>query len=208
MPALALRQILVVAMGVWLLLCLVPNPAYSVEESWLEQIAQRVQLEQRLAGREPLTTGYERYLTQLHSVHQALVQGQVSAVQTEMGRLVRMVAAKEGGISDSTAQSLLLYISKVTPAEYLDATTTSHLRLIREMMRFRADTVEEVPADAFYSAPVSPQTTPWAAWPFRLMGKGTAPSIITLGAGVLVLVAIGVIALLLVGVEGASAKGR
>jgi hypothetical protein len=40
------------------------------------------------------------------------------------------------------------------------------------------------------------------------MGKGTAPSIITLGAGVLVLVAIGVIALLLVGVEGASAKGR
>jgi hypothetical protein len=208
MPALAYRQILAAASGVWLLLCLVPNPAHSVQERWVEQIAQRLQLEQRLAGREPLTSGYERYLKQLHSVHQALVQGYVSAVQTEMGRLVRMVATKEGGISDWTAQSLLLYIGEVTPAEYLDATTKSHLRRIREMATFKAEAFEEVPTDSAYSSTVTPQTTPWAAWPFMWMGKGSAPSIVTLGAGVLVLVAIGVIALVLVGLGGASAKGR
>jgi hypothetical protein len=208
MPSLADRQILVAANGVLLLLFLVPDPVHSVQQGWVDQIAHRVQVEERLAGREPLSSGYERYLTQLQSVRQALVQGQVSAVQTEMGRLVRMVATKEGGIADSSAQSLLLYIGEVTPPEYLDATTTSHLRLIREKVTFRADTIEEVPAEASYSGPVTPQTTPWAAWPFAWMGQGTVPSIITLGAGVLVLVAVGVIALLLVGVGGASVNGR
>ncbi|HEX9154745.1 MAG TPA: hypothetical protein VF819_04225, partial [Nitrospira sp.] len=53
-----------------------------------------------------------------------------------------------------------------------------------------------------------PQITPWTAWPFGWMGRGTVPSIITLGAGVLVLVAVGVIVLLLVGVGGASANDR
>jgi hypothetical protein len=119
-----------------------------------------------------------------------------------------MVATKEGGISNSSAQSLLLYIDEVTPPEYLDATTTSHLRLIREKVTFRADTIEEVPAEASYSGPVTPQSTPWASWQFGWMGQGTVPSIITLGAGVLVLVAVGVIALLLVGVGGASGNGR
>lgn len=208
MRSLAHQQMLVAAKGVFLLLCLVPAPAHSVQQGWVDQIAQRVQREERLAGGEAPTSGYERYLTQLQSVRQALVQGQVSAVQTDMGRLVRMVATKEGGISDSTAQSLLLYIGEVTPPEYLDATTTSHLRLIREKVTFRTDAIEEVPAEASYSVPVTPQITPWAAWSFRWMGQGTVPSIITLGAGVLVLVAVGVIALLFVGVGGVSANGR
>jgi hypothetical protein len=208
MRALTHRQILVAANGILLLFFLVPDPAHSVQQGWVDQIAHRVQLEERLAGLEPLSSGYERYLTQLQSVRQALVQGQVSAVQSEMGRFVRMVATKEGGIADSSAQSLLLYIGEVTPPEYLDVTTTSHLRLIREKVTFRADTIEEVPAEASYSGPVTPQTTPWAAWPFGWMGKGTVPSIITLGAGVLVLVAVGVIALLFVGLGGASANGR
>lgn len=207
MASLAHQQVLVAATGVFLLLS-VPVPAHSVQQGWVDQIAQRVAVEQHLPGQEPLRSGYERYLTQLHSVRQALVQGQVSGVQADMGRLVRMIATKEGGISDSTAQSLLLYIGEVTPAEYLDVTTRSHLRLVRESVAFGADTIEEVAAEAGYSAPVTTHTTPWAAWQFRWMGKSSVPSIVTLGAGVLVLVAVGVIALLFVGVGGASANGR
>lgn len=208
MPSPAHQQILVAAKGVLLVLFLVPNPAEALQENWVDQITQRVQLEQDLASREPVRSGYERYLTQLQSVQLALVQGNVPAVQTEMGHLVRMAATKEGGISDSSAQSLLFYISEVTPAEYLDETTKSHLRLIREMVAFRAEAIEEVPTDSSYGSPVTPQTAPWGAWQFGWMRKGTFYPIITLGTGVLVLVAVGVIVLLLVGVGGASTNGR
>jgi hypothetical protein len=208
MPSLAHQQILVAATGVLVGLFLIPNSAESVQESWVDLIAHRVQVEHDLASREPVSSGYERYLTQLQSVQQALVQGHVSAVQHEMGRLIQMVAAKEGGISDSSAQALLFYISEVTPVEYLDETARSHLRLIPEMVTFKADAFEVLPTESGYTSTVTPQTAPLGAWQFGWMGKGSVPPIITLGAGVLILVAVGVVVLLFVGVGGASSNGR
>jgi hypothetical protein len=119
-----------------------------------------------------------------------------------------MVATKEGGLSDSSAQSLLFYISEVTPVEYLDENTKTHLRLIQDMVTFRTGAIEEVPADSPYGSTVTPQTSPWGVWQFGWMRKGPFHPILTLGAGVLVLVAIGIIVFLLVGLEGASANGR
>lgn len=208
MPSLAHQQILVAAMGVLVALFLIPNPADSVQESWVDLIAQRVRAEHNLASRERVSSGYERYLTQLHSVQQALAQGHVSAVQHEMSRLILMVAAKEGGISHSSAQSLLFYISEVTPVEYLDQTARSQLRLIREMVTFKADSFEELPTDSMSNSTVTSRTAPFGARQFGWMRKGTFPPIITLGAGVLVLVVVGVVVLLFVGVGGLSPHGR
>jgi hypothetical protein len=209
MPSLAHQRILVAAEGLLLVLFLLsPNPAQSAQENWVDQIAQRVRAEYNLAGGEAVSAGYERYLTQLHSVRQVLERGHVYGVQIEMGRLVRMVATKEGGLSDSSAQSLLLYISQVTPGEFLDETTKTHLRLIQERETFRADVVEEVPADSPYGSTVAPQTAPWGVWQFGWVRKGTSHPIFILGAGVLVLVAIGMIAFLLVGLGGTSTTGR
>ncbi|MBU6431709.1 MAG: hypothetical protein KJS98_00165 [Nitrospirae bacterium] len=208
MPSLAHRQTLVAATGVLFVLFLIPNQAESVQENWVDQIAQRVRAEQHLASREPLSSGYERYLTQLHSVQQALLQGDVHAVQKEMSHFVRMVGTKEGGISESTAQSLLLYINEVTPVEYLDETTKSHLRLVREMVTLRAEAIEEPPTDSAYSSTVTPETAPWGAWQFGWISKGTFRPIITVGMGVLVLVAVGVVVLLFVAVGAATTNGR
>jgi hypothetical protein len=208
MPSLAHQQVLVAAGGLWLVLFLVPNPAQSVQENWVDQIAQRVRAEFIVAGGEPASSGYERYLSQLQSVRQVLERGNVYGVQIEMSRLVRMVATKEGGLSDSSAQSLLFYISEVTPVEYLDETTKTRLRLIQEMVTFRAGAIEEVPADSPYGSTVAPQTAPWGGWQFGWMHKGTFHPILTLGAGVLVLVAIGMIVLLLVGLGGAAPNSR
>lgn len=208
MPSLAHQQILVAATQILVVLFLIPNQAESTRENWADQIAHRLQAEHNLASRERVSSGYERYLTQLQSVQQALVQGNVSAVRHEMSHLVRMVATKEGGISDSSAQSLLSYIGEVTPVEYLDETTKSHLRLIREMVTFRAEAFEELPSDSGYNSTVNPQTGPWGTWRFGWMGKGTFSPMIVLGTGVLLLVAVGVVVLLLVAVGGGSTNGR
>ena len=209
MPSPAYQRILVAALGLLLLLLfLIPVPAEGVQENWLDRIARRVQTEQHLASREAVSPGYERYLTQLHSVQQGLLRGQVSVVQTEMSHLVQMVATKEGGLSDSSAQSLLLFISEVTPGEYLDETTKSHLRLIRAMMTFRSEASEEVSAESAYGLTVPPQTAPWGWKEFGWMGKGTVHPIVTLGAGVLVLIVIGAIVLLFVGAGTTSANSR
>jgi hypothetical protein len=208
MPLSTHQQILVAAAGLLFGLFLPPNPAESVQEDWVDQIARRVRLEYNLTSREPASPEYERYLTQLHSVQQALVQKDVAAVQRGMNHLVRMVATKEGGLSDSSAQSLLFVISEVTPVEYLDETTKSHLRSIREMKAFKDQIAEEVPADSFYGVKVPRQTVPWGMGRLGQMLKGTGNPMITLGAGTLVLLAIGVIVLLVVAVRGASRDGR
>ena len=67
MPSLAHQRILVAATGVLVGLFLIPNSAESVQESWVDLIARRVQVEHDLASREPVSSGYERYLTQLQS---------------------------------------------------------------------------------------------------------------------------------------------
>jgi hypothetical protein len=209
MPSLAHQRILVAAEGLLLVLfLLVPNPAQSVQENWVDQIAQRVRAEYNLAGGEPVNAGYQRYLAQLQSVRQVLERGHVYGVQTEMSRLVRMVATKEGGLSDSSAQSLLFYISEVTPGEYLDETTKTHLRLIQEMVTFKNGAVEEVPVDSPYASTVTPQTAPWEVWQFGWMRQGPFHPILTLGAGVLILVVIGMIVLLFVGLGGTSTNGQ
>jgi hypothetical protein len=207
MPSLAHQQILAAAQGLLFVLFLIPNPAESVQGNWVDQIAQRVRAEYNPASRKPVSSGYERYLTQLHSVEQALVRGNVSAVQAEMNRLVRMVATKEGGLSDSSAQSVLFYISEVTPVEYLDETTKSHLRLIQDMVMFRPEAIEDVPGDSPYGSTVASQTAPWGSWQFVGNRIGLFSPVISLGAGVLVLVAIGAIVFVFVGVGSASTNG-
>ncbi len=200
------QQILVAAMTAWFVLLLMPTPAESVKENWAEQIARHLREEKKLANHDAFGAAYDRYLTQLQMVHQALVQGNVPAVQKGMNRLVRMVAVREAGISESSAQSLLFYISEVTPVAYLDEITKSHLRLIREMVAFRAEAFEEPPVDTGYSSTVTPGTAPWGLGQFGWMGKGIFHPIFILGSGVLILVAVGVLVLLLMGLARASTE--
>ena len=208
MPSLPHQQILVAAEGLLLAFILIVYPAHSAQENWVDQIAQRVRAEYNLTRPERVRSGYERYLPQLQSLRDALGRGNVAAVQTEMRQLVRMVAIKEGGLSDSSAESLLFYIGEVTPVEYLDLTTRSHLRLIQDRVAFKAAATDEVPTDFSYALTVPPKPASESAWPFEWRGKGTMNPIIILGAGMLVLVAIGVIVLVLVGMGGASASGQ
>lgn len=188
------RQILVAAEGLLLILFSIPTPAHSLQENWVDQIAQRVQAEHEPISRE--------YPAQLSSIRQALERGDTRAVQRGVTDLVRMVATKQNGLSDPSAQSLLLYISEVTPAEYLDETTKSRLHLIRQMAAFRAETVEVIPEDLSDGLTVTPQRAPWDA------GKriSTVHPIIMLGAEILVLVALGVIVLLFFGAGGVGAR--
>src|SRR5512146_2812521 len=144
----ARHLILVAAHALLFLVVVLPPLVSSGQSNWVEQIAQRVQSEEDLMNRGPERRESERYLARVFAVQQALRQGDVPLVQAEMSRLVRMVATKEGGLSDSSAQLLLLYISDVTPTEYLDETTQSRLHLIRSLMAFRADTAEEIPSEA------------------------------------------------------------
>ena len=208
MSSLAHQQFLVAAEGLLLAFLLSPYPAHSAQDNWVDQIAQRVRAEYNLTSPERPRSGYERYLPQLQSIRDDLVRGNVTAVQAGMRQLVRMVAIKEGGLSESSAESLLFYISEVTPPEYLDLTTRTHLRLIQSMMSFRAEAREEVPTDFSYALIVPPMPASESAWPFEWMSKGTMNPIIILGAGMLGLVAIGVIVLLLVGIGGASSDGQ
>jgi hypothetical protein len=127
--------------GLWLILLLIPTSAHSLQQNWVDQIAERVQTEHDSIVPEHV----QLYVTKLQAVHQALGRGNVDAVQAAGADLVRMVATKQGGLSDPAAQSLLLYISEVTPAEYLDGTTKSRFHLIRQMAAFRAETI--VPED-------------------------------------------------------------
>jgi hypothetical protein len=208
MPSLAHQQILVAAKGLLLAVILIPNPAHSAQENWVDEIAQRVRAEYNLTSPERARSGYERYLLQLQSVQDALGRGNVAAVQTEMRHFVRMLAVKDGDISDSSAESLLFYLSEVTPVEYLDLTTRTHLRHIRDMVTFRTEAREEVPTDFSYALTVPPKPASESAWPFEWRGRGTMNPIIILGTGMLVLVAIGVMVFLIVGIGGASANGQ
>lgn len=199
--SLAHQQVLVAAEGLLLILLLIPTPAHSLQQNWVDQIAQRVQTEHDSISPQHV----ELYLTQLQAVRQALGRGNVNAVQVAVTDLVRMVATKQGGLSDPSAQSLLLYISQVTPAEYLDKTTKSHLRQISDMMAFRTDNTEEIPEDSSYGLTVTPLSGSWQGWEFGWM-KSTLHPIVTLGTGILALIALGVIVLLFVGAGGVDAR--
>lgn len=209
MPSLAYQQILVAAEGLLLAFIIIPYPAHSAQDNWVDQIVQRVRAEYNLTSPERARSGYEGYVAQLRSVQDAVERGNVAAVQAEMRHLVRMVAVKEGGLSDSSAESLLFSISEVTPGEYLDLTTRTHLRLIQDMVAFRSEVREGVPTDFSYAVTVPPKPASESAWLFEWMRKWTTTNpIIALGAGMLVLVAIGVIVLILVAIGGASTNGR
>ena len=200
------QAILVAAMAGWFGLVMMPLPVESVQENWVEQIAHHMQEQKRLTNHQALKSAYERYLTQLQFVQQALAHGNQHVVQNEMGHLIRMLATKEGGISDSSARFLLYYVGEVTPVEYLDEATRDHLRLIKEMFSFRAEAIEEPPIDSGYNSTVTPRTAPWGLWKLGWLGNGTFNPIITLGAGVLLLVAVGASVLLLVGLGVGSTK--
>jgi hypothetical protein len=201
MPSPTYQQILVASEGLFLIILLLSAPAYSLQDNWVDQIAQRVQAEQ--VGPQA-----EHYLTQLSSVRQALSQGHVGAVQREMNHLVHMVATKESGLSDASAQSLLLYISEVTPVEYLDQTTRSRFRQIREMVAFKTDSIEVIPEDSSYNVTASPQTAPWDRAGYGWMRQGRVHPIVALGAGVLALIALGVIVMVYVGLGRTASNSR
>jgi hypothetical protein len=190
------QQRMVAAEGVLLILLVIPTPADSLQQNWVDQIVQRVQAEHDSISPQHV----EFYLTQLQAVRQALGRGNVNAVQAAVTDLVRMVATKQGGLSDPTAQSLLLYISEVTPVEYLDETTKSRFHLIRQMAAFRAESI--APEESSEDVTVTPQTGQWNGW----MRIGTVHPIVTLGAEILALIAFGVIVLLFVGAGGVGAR--
>jgi len=190
------QQLMVAAEGLLVILLVIPKPAHSLQQNWVDQIVQRVQAEHDSISPQHV----EIYLTQLQAVRQALGRGNVNAVQAAVTDLVRMVAIKQGGLSDPAAQSLLVYISEVTPVEYLDETTKSRFHLIRQMAAFRAETI--VPEDSSEDVTVPPQTAQWNGW----MRIGTVHPIVTLGAEILALIALGVIVLLFVGAGGVGAR--
>ncbi|HEU4683047.1 MAG TPA: hypothetical protein VFS39_00915 [Nitrospira sp.] len=182
-----------------------PDLTLRAEQSWVDRIGQRLQAQ--LAESDVPPAASERYAVRLQSVRQAVEKGQVMLVQREMSELVRMVATREGGINDAAAQMLLFYISQVAPSQYLDQTTKSHLRIIRDLVTFKAEVVEEtVPEEGSYGL-AQPSLVP-TAWPFGWIGTGRASYVITLGAGILVLILIGAIAMLLLGLRGPSQGHR
>ena len=62
------QQVLIAAEGLLLILLLIPPPAHSLQQNWVDQIAQRVQTEHDSIRPEHV----EFYLTQLQAVRQAL----------------------------------------------------------------------------------------------------------------------------------------
>ncbi|HJT19511.1 MAG TPA: hypothetical protein VJ746_03520 [Nitrospira sp.] len=199
------RQILIAALGLWPLLLSASSNALSSPHQWVDQIEQHLQ-EQMPGPGHAVSPGSERYLVQLQPLRQAVVKGHVVAVQTEMNQLVRMVATKEGGLSDSAAQALLFYISQVTPSEYLDQTTKNHLRIVRDLVAFKAElTDDDVSGDVPYGTEFMRRPIPRASWLFGWMGLSP---IVTLGAGILALVAVGAIAMFVVGLRGPSPQRR
>ncbi len=202
------RQMLIAAVGLWYLLLFLPSDVRSGPPQWVDQIAQRLQ--EHLAGPgHAVSPGSERYLVQLETLRQAVGKDDVLAVQKEMNQLVRMVGTKEGGLSDSSAQALLFYIAQVTPSEYLDQTTKSHLRIVRDLVAFNAElSDDEVREDVPYGTEFMRRPVPRGSWLFGWIGKGTLSPIFTLGAGILALVAVGAIAMFLVGLRGPSQQRR
>lgn len=195
----ACRQILVAAMAGWMTLVAIPLPVKSAQGNWIEQIAQQIREQKRLATHPTAVSAYEHYLAQLQRVQQAVAQGNTPLVQREMGRLVAIVGNAASGITDSSAKLLLASIGEVTPVEYLDDATRSRLRLIRETEMAGA-AIEEPPApppDASYGLPA--QARPGAGpWMFGWMHNGQFHPLIVLGSGVLLLVGVGVVVMALI----------
>lgn len=207
MRSFACRQILVAAMVGWMALVAIPSPVGSAQENWIEQIAQHIREQSRLTTHPAAASAYERYLAQLQQVQQAFAQGNTRLVQREMGRLVVMVGTTENGIADSSAKLLLASIGEITPGEYLDSVTRSHLRLIREIDIAGAGIEEPSapPPDVPYGVPVQTRqrTRSWTSWIFGWVDNGESNPLFALGAGVLLLMGVSavVMAFIVLGVR-------
>ncbi len=197
----ARQQILRAAIVGCLAWAAIPLPVGSAPADWIEQIAQQIREQRRDATDPAAAAAYDRYLIQLQRVRKAFAQGETLRVQREMARLVATVGTTKSGIGESSARQLLASIGVNTPFEYLDRATRSHLSLIVEMEREGAATkaAPNPPVDPFYSSlgKNRQRASSWTSWIYGWVRDAESNPLIVVGAGALLLVGIGVVAMLL-----------
>lgn len=199
---------LLVATTMSFALLLIPNLSEGVQGSWTEQIAHHLREEKNQSHQEELGAVYDRYLAQLEVVDQAYQVRNVPEVKKELNRLVQMIAAREGGISQSSALSLIFYISEVTPPVYHDETMKSHFRLVQRLFTSKAEESLEPPIDSGYGSAVPARTVPWGLNQYGWLGEIWYHPMFILGLGVLVLVVVGSLVFLFLGLRGGNSENK
>lgn len=191
-----------------ILLVMSQEPVSAQQDRWVEEIGLQVALQL------PSPSAGHDYFLQLQSVRQALAEDKVPAVQRSMDRLIMMLGTEEGGISAETARWLLYVIGSVTPSQYLDQSAQSHLRLINEF--YVVDEVSEVLREAGGNTSDHPGGGVYA-WEFahrtssseyRRLWNGPVSPVLTLGLGVVLLIAVSVAALLYRAVRDRQGNGK
>lgn len=197
------RLLLLAALVGALTLEAMPLPADRPQATWIDQIAFHVITQQETAAGEGLGQAYSRYLVQLQTVRAAVTGGNLLTVHNEMNRLIEMLGAKEGGISDSSASSLLYHVALVTPRQYLDDVARDRLRIVMDQFELPGD---EASGERLHGWNVL--TPRRADSGFGSIGGGTFSPIVALGVGILLVTAIGAGILLLLEVRSRYLKGR
>jgi hypothetical protein len=95
------------------------------DEAWLDQLTGFMLLQKSLAqwGTSPPYEpwgNFDLYLGQLALVRHLYRAGDHRGTYVAMNRLMDMLEAREGGISDETAEAIWDYCYRVTPAAYHD----------------------------------------------------------------------------------------
>ncbi len=188
-------QILLALVVTGSFLATMPPGADCAPESWIDQLVHQVVQEKAAAKDQAAGPAYDRYLVQLDHVQKAMATGHTQAVQREMDRFVTMLATKQGDIPEASALSLLHFASRVTPRDFLGATTQEHLRLIDQLFVRKAEELEELPDTNFQTTQYLPDSRKReAGW---MTGARLHP-VAVLGAGLLLLISLGVLAMVVV----------
>jgi hypothetical protein len=209
MAQMGARRILAAATIISFALLLASNVIAGVQDNWIEQIARHLREEKNQSHQEAFGPAYDRYLAQLQVVQQALQLRDTPAVKKELNRLIQMIAVREGGISQSSALSLIFDISEVTPPVYHDETMKSHFLLVRRLFISKAQVAEEPPIDATsHASIVRLRTAPVGLERYNWLGEIRFHPLFVLGAGVLILVVVGGLVLLYMGLRGSYVERK
>ena len=137
------QRLVSVLLGTALLLgalLLVPLPTgQNHREGWITQMRefvlfQKLMAESARGAGETLSAGFETYLGQLELMRSLFLNGDHRGTYRAMNRFMDMLEAREGGISDQTADAIWDYCNEVTPKEYHD--TSRHLKKARTRVTF------------------------------------------------------------------------
>lgn len=168
-----------------------PLPAKTSATTWIDPILRQTLEEKKGQTQYGGKADFDRYLAELQVVQEALAAGNTVTVQREMNRLIRMLAAKDGNIPDSTAVSLLLSIDQVTPSAYLDHWSQTRLHLLRTELA--GEGPRELPLDEFEGKQLHPSNTdtgatPWSKfWSLDPRISPWAGTVLLTGAGAMIL---------------------